>query len=572
MTRHNPPRDRPRHGFFLVIVLIVIVVATMAVYSFTEWMLVQDDAAYLSADRVQTRVATESATDMLRVILSQPPAIRADSGGLYTNPQWFQAVVVAGSTNGAQASGAQANGQRQASYSIISPTLDESGRFAGIRFGLQDESARLNINVLTILETNSSAIQPTLALAESATQSEADAENVAISLLMALPNMTMDVADSIMDWLDKDDESRDFGVESEYYQSLPTPYECPNGPVHSVDELLLVRGVTPTLLYGADSNRNGVLDSEEQQRYGVSIESPGVLGWASYLTVHGAESNRTTEGNPRVNVNHDDLEVLSEQLQSTKLAEVYTSFIVAYRIAGQSSAESSAEAFAAEEAAQNAPEEDSEAVSQSQARDGGIWTEDLLSNLDLSGGGSRSLTQVLDLVDAEVTIGNGDEAVVYQSPFAGNPVSMVIYMADLMDSVTTQASSVMPGRINLNECPAELLYGIPLLSDETVQMILDQRDPLSDDPVRRYETWLLVEGILSVEQMRSLTPLVCGGGDVFRAQIVGYNETNGISTRVEAILDATTINPKLVSWRNLSHLGRAFDLSVLGRRSTGMAQ
>ena len=127
----------------------------------------------------------------------------------------------------------------------------------------------------------------------------------------------------------------------------------------------------------------------------------------------------------------------------------------------------------------------------------------------------RSLTQVLDLVDAEVTLGNGDEAVTYQSPFAGDPVSMAVYMADLMDSVTTQDSAVMPGRINLNECPAELLYGIPLLSEDAVQLILDQRDPLSDDPVRHFETWLLVEGILSVEEMRSLTPLLCGGGDVF---------------------------------------------------------
>ena len=27
----------------------------------------------------------------------------------------------------------------------------------------------------------------------------------------------------------------------------------------------------------------------------------------------------------------------------------------------------------------------------------------------------------------------------------------------------------MPGRLNTNECPAELLYGIPLLSEEVVE-------------------------------------------------------------------------------------------------------
>ena len=561
----NPKK---RGGFFLVIVLIVIAVATMAVYSFTQWMVSQDDAAYLTADRVQTRVAADSAIDAMRVILSQPPSSRADRGGLYNNPQLFQAVNVSG-----LAPGIGAAGERQSSYSMIAPTLGPAGNFSGIRFGLQDESARLNLNALPVLEKNSSAIQPTLALAGDDSDADVDSENIALSLLLALPDMTVEIAESILDWIDENDEARDFGAESEYYQTLPTPYQCPNGPLRSVDELLLVRGVTPNLLYGADSNRNGVLDADEQQRFGVSVDSPGALGWANYLTVHGAESNRTIEGAPRVNVNQDDLESLYDQLQGTSLGEIYTTFIVAYRIAGQSNTE----LRGAEQTANNGsggdsnePEGESDGGEESrdpQTRNGGIWTADLFDKLDLSGEGSNSLTQILDLVDAQVTIDNGGETVTYQSPFVGDPVSMAVYMADLMDSVTTQDSEVMPGRINLNTCPAELLYGIPLISEEAVQLILDSRDPLSDDPVRRYETWLLVEGILSVEEMRSLTPLVCGGGDVFRAQIIGYNETNGISTRVEAILDATTVNPKLVSWRNLSHLGRGFDLSVLGSRS-----
>jgi hypothetical protein len=140
-----------------------------------------------------------------------------------------------------------------------------------------------------------------------------------------------------------------------------------------------------------------------------------------------------------------------------------------------------------------------------------------------------------------------------------------------MDSLTTQDVDLMPGRINLNECPAELLYGIPLLSEETVQTILESRDPESDDPNHQYETWPMVEGILTLDEMRVLLPLVTGGGDVYRAQIVGYFETSGASHRADVIIDATTVNPKIVSWRDLSHLGRGFDLSVLGMRSAANA-
>ncbi|MEP2073494.1 MAG: type II secretion system protein GspK, partial [Rhodopirellula bahusiensis] len=46
-------RQNRRRGFFLVLVLIVIAVATMAVYSFTDLMIAADETAYLTGDLVQ---------------------------------------------------------------------------------------------------------------------------------------------------------------------------------------------------------------------------------------------------------------------------------------------------------------------------------------------------------------------------------------------------------------------------------------------------------------------------------------------------------------------------------------
>jgi type II secretory pathway component PulK len=530
-----------RAGFFLVVVLIVVAVATMAVYSFTELMVAYDDAAYLSANVVQARVNVESGVESIRMLLTQPTAMRSGFGGLYNNPNLFQAVTV----------GADGTGTGGSNFSVLAPDLDELGRFSGIRFGLQNESARLNVNTLIVLEQNSAVLAPLIAVTDA--EEEVEPDNIAVSLLMGLPGMTVDIADAIMDWMDDDDDPRPAGAESDYYSVLATPYAAANGPLRSVEELLLVRGVTPTLMFGADSNRNGVLDAEEQQRFGVSVDTPGALGWAAYLTVHGAEANHRRDGSFRVHVNQDDMEQLYEQLSAALENDLYASYIVAYRIAGQGSLAPAAVDAAAQQLA-------------AAASPGRPWAAEQLDQLDLSGGAGNSLTQILDLIDSNVTIGQGDNAATYASPFSSDPAAMAAYLPLLMDTLSTQAVDVMPGRINLNECPAELLYGIPNLSDEAVQAILELRNSVSDDENRWFETWPLVEGIVSLTEMRSILPLLTAGGDVYRAQLVGYFENSGASHRAEVIIDATTVNPKIVSWRDLSHLGRGFDLSVLGLR------
>lgn len=62
------------------------------------------------------------------------------------------------------------------------------------------------------------------------------------------------IVDSILDWRDKNDVHRLNGAENEYYRSLPEPYECKDGDFDSVEELLMVRGVTPEIFYGGLKN------------------------------------------------------------------------------------------------------------------------------------------------------------------------------------------------------------------------------------------------------------------------------------------------------------------------------
>jgi hypothetical protein len=432
----------------------------------------------------------------------------------------------------------------------------------------------------------------------SAAASSGATSSLATGMLLALPGMTEDVADAILDWLDEDDEPRPYGAEfDDYYSTLPSPYKPANGPINSVEQLLLVRGVTPQMLYGYDSDRNGVLDQAESAQMAlgappgsqpgmVTVVDPNVgepppLGWAAYLTLHSLEKNWTSEGFPRVNINGDDLQTLYDELIEVLGDETAASFIIAYRQFGAPGGGGTSPLVTlASMAAADVGSDDSIASSLSAlgntnsipgASGGGAqqsqpWTADMMSAVDMTKGGSVQFNQVLDLFGATVTIQQGNSQVVYSSPFEELPASLALATPLLMENLTTVDADAIPGRINIMECPQEVLRGIPGLTDEVVEMILEARVDGSESETRNYETWLAVEGILTMEEMRAILPLVTCGGDVFKAQIIGYMEGSNASSRIEAIVSGAGDVPEVLFFRRLDHLGRGADISTLGQR------
>lgn len=71
------------------------------------------------------------------------------------------------------------------------------------------------------------------------------------------------IVDSIMDWRDKGNFHRVNGAKDDYYLSLPQPYKCKNGDFTSIEELLLVRGVTPEIFYGGLKDMVAVYQDKE---------------------------------------------------------------------------------------------------------------------------------------------------------------------------------------------------------------------------------------------------------------------------------------------------------------------
>jgi type II secretory pathway component PulK len=68
------------------------------------------------------------------------------------------------------------------------------------------------------------------------------------------------IVDSILDWIDTNDEHRANGAESDdYYLKLPIPYRAHNSLIESVNELQQIKGVTSALFEG-EQGRPGLRD------------------------------------------------------------------------------------------------------------------------------------------------------------------------------------------------------------------------------------------------------------------------------------------------------------------------
>jgi type II secretory pathway component PulK len=521
----NSKTTAKRQGSILMVVLIVVMVVSLGAYSFSAMMLAHHETALLSSNNQQTRWLVDSGIDTIRVHLSLTETERVESGGNYDNPMLFQAVNIIADPDPTAAG----------NFTIVSPAINSDGYTAGIRYGLENESARLNLNALILADTY--------------------AENGGRTMLMALPGMTEYVADAIMDWIDEDDDTREYGAEYDYYQGLSSPYTPTNGPFNTVEELLLVQGVSPQLLFGADVNRNGMVDTHEQAALSAvqqiadltaSAESAadsmvsGSLerGWSSYLTLYSQENNLNINGEPRINFNEEDLTKLHQDLSAVFSVDV-ANFVILYR-QGLPTAGSS----------------------------DGIPIPAASYQVDLTVPAEQEINQILELIGISLEgapAEDGEDPIIIQSPWPLE--SFGIYIDNLMDNASTNANATIPGRLNINAAPRTLLEGIPGLSSEAIDRIVQERftDPTQDTSnYTRHETWLVKNLIVTLEQMKLLQPFITGNGDVYRAQIIGYYEGGKASSRAEVVIDSTTVTPRIRLWRDLSHLGRGYPLEVLG--------
>lgn len=549
VPRNNACGSRPRRptrlkkrGIVLFVVMVVIVMISLAGLSFVLTMSTENKAVHLRGDELQIEQAAASGEELIKALCEQSRQDRQDAGGWYENPELFSAVVVVDDEYG----------DHRARFSVVSPRIEEQ-QVTGLRFGLENESARLNLAVLP--------------------EWEKQQEGAALSSLMNLPEMSESIASAILDWIDADETPRRFGAESPYYLSRRVPYGPRNGVPTSLEELLLVRDVSRELLFGADLNFNYTVEQEESQFAGDQSGGSLVgsrLPWASLLTVHSAERNQGFAGQVRINLNEKDLQKLHQQLNQVFEPE-WTRFVIAYRQFGPRRETG----FGRQTGRPPFPSRTGPSRGRESpfSRDRGDGEE---AEIDFSLPGKFRFTSVLDLIGAEIIIrqtgtpGQKRPRIRFlESPLANDRAAMEEYLPKLIDHACVDAAKVIRGRINLNEAPRAVLMGVPGLDEAIVGQVIASRGTHSShgESNRRYPTWLLTEGIVDLQQMKSLMRYLTTGGDVFRAQVVAWFDDSGLSARSEVVIDATNTPPRQLYWKDLRLLGRGFAPESLGGES-----
>ncbi len=506
MKLGHSPQHR-RSAIVLVAVLVVIVILTLAAYQFSELMNAESRGAQKGVRTHQARSLADSGIHYCIAMLSDRNTLTGQLGGNpYDNPSAFRRVPVP-TTNGLQGY-----------FSIVA--VDDSNELTAsslpTRYGVTDEAGKINLNTLLKLDSSGKIMH---------------------DMLMRLPNMTETAADSIIDWIDTDETTRTNGAESQFYSARSPAYRCKNALLDSLEELLLVRGVTPALLFGTDRNRNGLADSGESGTFD--------RGWLPYLTIYSRELNRDTEGNPRIFLNSRDLTALNTQLQGLLSPEL-ANFVIAVRLYGPSSTSNA-----------NTPTKSGDPAA--------------LANVvqqALSSGNARarfSISSPLDLVTAQVTVpqANNQPPMVFRSPLADSGVQRQ-FLPILYDKFTTQRSVELPARINVNTAPRTVLATLPGLTETDIQTILDRRPSLtlseSADPIYQTPAWLLTEANINPIVLRALERYVTTRTQVYRIQAIGYFDGDPTVSRVEAVVDTNQGKPRIVYYRDLSELGRGFDV------------
>lgn len=530
----NPPHSR--RGFILLVVTVVLILLSLAAYSYLGKMETEHRAASMFGRDVEARMAAESA---IEYVASQVTLRQADPTlDLYHDPSRFSRQPI----------GSSEDARGQVRFSILSPGQAGTANVLP-RAGLLTETAKFNINRLIEFENDvDDTTDPWFAVSY-------------------IPGMTEDICNAILDWVDSDEEPRTGGAESATYETLAVPYSARNAPLQSIDELLQIQGVTPLLFYGEDANRNGRLDPSEDD----GADSPpndnadGLLqlGFRDYLTVSSRERNIQLSGAEKININNGIVAEMFDLLEESIDTETAT-FITGYRLTGDQKADAQAQGKLTIEQQQLV---DWIAKNLATGRAGEVTR----GGMDLSNPPTASFRSIYDLIDAEVKVTiNGGEQTLTSPWSSSDPAGLMENMLTLEETLTFLNDEFVDGRININLAPREVLLAMPDVTETIADAIIAARPPLEDSGAasqimvnRRSPVWLLTEGVVDLVTFKRLGPWLTTTGDVYSFQALGHFDQGGPTTRLEAMIDATKKPPRILFQRDLTPLGRGFEPAIL---------
>jgi type II secretory pathway component PulK len=477
----------------LIIVVVVVAMLSLAGLSFVATMHSHRKAVHLDADRLRLVAAVGSGIEAMKAFFEQSARDQREAGGSRDNSGLFRDVSVLDDKTV----------QRRARFSVVSPQAQD-GQSTSVRFGTENESARLNLGALIRWD-----------------EKEPGAGRRA---LMSLPGMTEAVADSILDWVDPDTAPRQFGAEADHYEGLGLPYSPRNGVPQCLEELLLVRGVTRELLFGGDPRSSG--------------QQP----WAALVTVASAERNENFDGRARIHLNEENLSELQRRL-SAVFDRRWGDFILAYRQFGPYQGEKPATSGAS--------------VTIDPSKPAKVRIE---SPLDLIG--AKVLIPAAPGADEKTAIVLGSPLTGERMALRDDLAKLLDYATVLPTPVIPGRINVnLAPRAVLRAVP-----GMDSALAERV-LAARNMNASGDDPARRHPAWLLTEGIVDLPRMKALLPYITTGGDVHRAQVIGSFDDGGRSILAEAVVDASIRPARQIYYRERGSGFGVQSSGLFGQRS-----
>ena len=512
-----------RHGTVLIVVLVLVVLISLAGFGFVSTMSTEYAASRFQQDRLQSQYVLESAELYMFMLLQEQTVNPEAAFTLADSPELFRGISLErlnSSADDGRQTGAQPDAAEEASqwlWTAVSPAAsDPMDRPWNLRFGLQDESSKLPLQALLAWEQ----IDP----------------EAGRNALMRLPGMTIEVADSILDWIDSDDEPRAQGAERDYYQGLSKPYEPRNAVPQSLDELLYVRGVSRQLLHGLDTDRNFVVDPFEQtalESNDLSSSAGYTLppqGWSQLLTVDSVVREVSRTGQAKIDLNTGDLRGLHRQLTDAFGSEP-ADFVIWWRQFGPSTRGARSVSAAG-------------------------------SAVDLSLPARYPIASPVSLVGAQVEVITGNKSMTVLSPWGGTQEDLRSQLPKLLDLTTTADSEASQMRININEAARPVLLSIPGMTESMADQVLSVRSGL-DAESRRSIAWPVVEGIIPLESAAGILSMSTTYGLRFRTQLIAFQRESGLFRRIELVFDTANASTRRLHWNELTSLGIGYPREFL---------
>jgi DNA uptake protein ComE-like DNA-binding protein len=328
--------------------------------------------------------------------------------------------------------------------------------------------------------------------------------------LLALPDMTEDIADSILDWVDSDEDIRPGGAESGYYLNLDIGYWARNGAIRTDRELLRIKGITEGLFYG------------ERELELLSADNEG---WMHYLTCYSRELNQDSDGNRKININRADRETLITDLG---LSEGQAQWVLDNRpfrqfadMIGQTSTTTATASSAGSSAFGQS------GATGSTARSAASQTTGAASRQTQTSSGQATGQQ-------------------QQEQPAAEPLDMATVL-ELADKATLTNRRTLPGKVNLNTAGETVLTALFEDNRELAQNVIAAREGLGGVFLSLADLQQ-VEG-MSREVLQQYLDQMTLRSSIYEIHVTAVSQATGLTWQVQAIVDREAAQGQIIYWR-----------------------